>query len=153
MESKRFTYNKKQSKERYLPHLDVGGVRLGTNVSMSSSVGRITTRGTCFKKVHLRFSIHVARMKVGEGEVNIAFKGLILAVEELVDHLGDELAGVGNDESVRNDGEPPHIVQDVKPDPDTADLEVNLNLHSITFKQPFEQLAFDAAEGSSWRLA
>ena len=92
-------------------------------------------------------------MKVGEGEVNIASKGLILAVEELVDHLGDELARVSNDESVRNDGEPPHIVQDVKPDPDAADLGVNSNLHSITSKQPFEQLAFDAAEGSSWRLA
>ena len=89
---------------------------------MSSSVGRITTRGTCFKKVHLRFSIHVARMKVGEGEVNIAFKGLILAVEELVDHLGDELAGQGDDQAVGDDRDPAHRLQDVEPNSNVAHL-------------------------------
>ena len=59
---------------------------------------------------------------MGQGEVNIPFKGLILAVEVHVDHFGDELAGESNYESVGDDGNPPHSLQDLKPDSNTAHL-------------------------------
>ena len=59
---------------------------------------------------------------MGQGEINVAFKGLVLAVEVHIDHLWNELAGESNDESVGDDRDPPQGLHDVKPDSNTANL-------------------------------
>ena len=70
-------------------------------------------------------AINVTHVHVGEREVNIACKGLVLAEVVQVDNFGDEVAGEGDDKGIGDDRDPAHKLHDTKPDANAVNLLSN----------------------------
>ena len=105
-----------------MPELRAGRVGLLTIRSAIRSGHEVVIATRCIQMAvtYVGLNIDVAHVHVGEGEVHIAFKSLVLAVVVDVNSFGDNLAGEGDDEGISDDRDPTQNLHDMEPDANAA---------------------------------